>query len=187
MKRIRFRRKVEQQLNIRNIYPINQEIGRFTQQVSLINEIGEPLGTKSLSEALNLANEAGLDLVCVAPKAVPPVAKIMDFGSFKYKKEKELKKQKSSGKQTDIKTIRLSLRIGKHDLDFRIDQAQGFIEREDKVRIEMMLKGREMQYANKAFEIINGFITELGQKIPVKVESPTKRMGGRFEAVVMPA
>ena len=133
-----------------------------------------------------MAKEVGLDLVCVAPKAVPPVVKIMDYGSFKYKKEKQLKKQKLLQKQGELKTIRLSARIGKHDLDVKINQAIKFIEKSNKVKIELILKGREMQFKDKAGETIKNFVDQIEATCEIKIEQPTKKIGNRFEAIIAP-
>ncbi|MBI5621957.1 translation initiation factor IF-3 [Candidatus Falkowbacteria bacterium] len=152
-------------------------------QVRLIDENGEMVGVVDLTEALRRAEEAELDLVEVSPKAAPPVCKIMSFGSFKYKKEKEAKAQKQKQKVVEMKGIRLSLRIGAHDLEVRATQAKKFLDNNNKVKIEMILKGRERQYSDQAREVMQSFIRQLGE---VKIEQPFTKQGGKLSMIVAP-
>ncbi len=152
----------------------------------MIDENGERVGVISTFKALEMAREAGLDLVQVDPKSAPPVAKIMDYGQFKYEKEKQAHKQKVQQKKVEIKGIRLSVRISKHDFDFRIEQAKKFLERGDKLKIELVLKGREKQHPEKAAEIINSFISELERSEAFKIvrEQDLTKQGGRFTIII---
>lgn len=136
------------------------------------------------SEALKLAQEAGLDLIEVSPKANPPVCKILEFGSFKYQKEKEAKKQRAQSKATDTKGIRLSLKIGENDLKVRLKQAKKFLEKGSKIRIEMILRGREKAHADRGKELIEEFIETLREDFDLKVEQPVKKMHGRMNTIV---
>jgi translation initiation factor IF-3 len=133
---------------------------------------------------LALAQERGFDLVEISPKENPPVAKFLDFGQFKYELEKKKKTQKNRGKKTELKGIRLSLRIGKGDLDFRKNQAQKFLETGNKIKIEMILKGREKTHLDLAKEIINNFIQTLEEKIPIEIERPLNQQGGRLTVII---
>lgn len=142
-----------------------------------------PLGLMPLAQALEAAVKMELDLVLVAPKSEPPVARILNYKSFKYQKEKEARKNKASAKKIEIKTIRLSSRIGQHDLDVRLRQAQKFIEKGDKVHIEIILKGRERQHGEIALEVVKDFTTQLEALIPIKIEQTPKRMGSRIDAI----
>ena len=150
----------------------------------LIDGKNEHLGIVSLQEALRLAEESGYDLVEVSPAAEPPVAKIIDYGQFMYQQKKLLQKQKAKVKKTGLKGIRLSPRIGKHDLELRQRQAGSFLEDGHKIRIEMSLRGREKSHADLAQEIIDKFIQSLGEDI--KLEQPLSRQGGKLSVIIAP-
>jgi translation initiation factor IF-3 len=138
----------------------------------------------SREAALKLAQEAGLDLIEVSPKAEPPVCKIMDFGSFKYQKEKEAKQQRAASKEVEIKGIRLSFRIGENDLAVRRKQALKFLEKGHKVRIEMILRGREKAHRGRAGEIIYSFADSLKETYEVRVEADLKNVGNRIQTII---
>jgi len=163
-------------------YPVNEKIR--IPNVSVISEDGQPLGVMPTFKAIAMARERGLDLVLVAPKAETPVAKFLDYGSFKYQKEKALKKQKAQQKKIELKEIRLSPRIGKHDLDVRVEQAENFLNRGDKINIVIILRGREMQHQDLAKVVIEDFIKAVGQAVTVKIEEPVKKQGNRFGATI---
>ena len=150
----------------------------------MIDEKGLALGIISTAEALRIAMERGFDLVEVSPKAEPPVAKILDHGQFKYQKEKEVRKQKVQSHEVDTKGIRLSVRIGDHDLDVRRQQAKKFLERGDKIRPEIVLRGREKSHADLAEEIIKDFVKSLEEYFPLRVEQPISKMNGRVTTTV---
>ncbi len=158
--------------------------GIKSPEVRVIGAEGEMIGVISTDEALSLAREAGLDLIEVSPKANPPVCKIMDFSNFKYQKEKEAKKQRAQSKEVETKGIRLSMRIGENDLNVRLNQATKFLEKGHKVRIEMIMRGREKEHFDRAREIVNGFIKKIGESYEVRVESPMKRAGNRMDTII---
>lgn len=185
MKRIRFRKKQDNRQIQREIYPVNERIR--SRELRVIDENGQMLGVLPTFKALGMARERGLDLVEVSPKAEPPVAKFLNYGSFKYQQEKAAKKQKLLQKGGDIKELRLSPRIGKHDLEIRIKQAEKFLKRGDKVNVEILLKGREKQFPGIAVEMINGFIAELKKLLPVTAEQEPKRLGNKINAVITSA
>ncbi len=155
-------------------------------EVSVINEEGEQIGTVETAVALQMAVDAGMDLVEVNPKANPPVVKIMDFGQFRYEREKKAHKQKLQQKKVETKSIRLSVRISEHDFDFRLNQAEKFLAKDNKLKIEIMMRGREKQYPQKAMESINRFIDELKtrENLNVEVEQPLTRQEGRFNIIL---
>lgn len=163
-------------------YWINEQIR--APEVRVIDEEGQNVGIMPTLEAVKLAKEKELDLVEVFPKAEPPIAKIIDYGKFLYQKDKEARKQRAKQKRVEVKGIRLSLRISTHDRDVRLKQAKGFLEDGDKVKIEIILKGREKQYANMAREAINQFIESLDKLIPTRIEQQLSFQGGRFSAVI---
>ncbi|MDD4607126.1 MAG: translation initiation factor IF-3 [Patescibacteria group bacterium] len=158
-------------------YRINHKIQ--APEVRLVGTDEEYIGVVSLNEALKQAEEAGLDLVEISPKAEPPVVKITDFGSFKYNLQKQNKKNKIT---KESKGIRLSPRIGEHDLSVKIEQTQKFIEKNYKVKIEMLLKGREKAHKDIAQDIITGFIKNLGENI--EIEQPLTHQGHKFITVI---
>lgn len=136
-----------------------------------------------MSEALRRAESAGLDVVEVAPQAQPPVAKIVNFGKLQYEKEKQERKNRAKTKKGgEIKGIRLTMKIGEHDLMVRVNTGQKFLTKGDKLKIELQLRGRERAHPEIAREVIKKYIQLLEREI--NVESPTKQIGHRFSAIV---
>jgi translation initiation factor IF-3 len=166
-------------------FRVNQQIR--VPEVFLIDENGQSLGVVPTGKALVLALEAGLDVVEVNPRVQPPVAKIMDYGQFKYKKEKEAQKQKIKQKKVEVKGIRLSVRISQHDFDFRLEQARRFLGRGDKLRLELVLKGRERQHPEKAEEMLKKFYYLLKETpdFNIEIEQGLTKQGGRFNIVLI--
>lgn len=164
---------------------INQNIK--AEKLFLIDENNEPIGIVSLEEALRLASEADLDLIEVNPKGNPPVAKISNFGQVKYEKEKLAHRQKMQQKKIEMKNIRLTFRISAHDLELRVNQAEKFLAKENKIKIDLILRGRERQYPKKAAEIVNDFFNKLKEKenLNVEVEQPLTNQGGRFTMILL--
>ena len=154
------------------------------EQVRLIDENGQNLGTLNTADALALARDKGLDLVEVSPLANPPVVKIVDYSKLKYQEEKERRKEKAKQKKIEVKGIRLSLRISEHDQEVRVKQAEKFLKQGDKVKIEMILKGRERQHFSLAREIINKFINSINQLVETVVEQPLNVQGGKLSVVI---
>jgi len=138
----------------------------------------------STKKAIEMASERGMDLIEVSPKAEPPVCKVMEYGTFKYQKEKEIKKQRAASKEVEIKGIRISFKIGASDLDVRLQQAKKFLEKGHKLKIEMQLRGREREHKNRAKEIFNNFVELLKPDYDVKVESPVQFQSGRMNMIV---
>ncbi|NUM25690.1 MAG: translation initiation factor IF-3 [Candidatus Buchananbacteria bacterium] len=155
-----------------------------SEQVRLIDENGENIGIVTTAKALEMARDLGLDLVEVSPLANPPVAKILNYSKLKYQEEKERRKEKAKQKKVETKGIRLSLRISEHDTDVRIKQAQKFLTNEDKVKLEILLKGRERQHQDLAKEIIDKFIQKVGEAVPVVIEQPLNRLGSKLQVVI---
>ena len=150
-------------------------------EVRVIDQHGQNLGVLSAAQALHAAQSAGLDLVEVNPKAIPPVCRIINYGQYRYEQEKEARKAKAKQKMVEVKGIRLSLRIKGADLELRKTQAAEFLERGDKVKIEMVLKGREKAHTDLAQKIMDEFAASLPQ---ASVLQPVSRMGGRISLVV---
>jgi len=156
-------------------------------EVFLIDENDNNVGIVPTQKALEIAREAGFDLVEVNPKVNPSVAKIMDYGQFKYEKEKKAHKQKLQQKKIDTKGIRLSVRISKHDFDFRFNQAIKFLAKGNKLKIELILKGREKQHPQKAVETINEFVKKLekNEDLDIVREQNLTKQGGRFTIILV--
>ena len=181
MRRIWRRAKPKQEKRFR----VNDQIR--IPEVFLIDESGERLGVMPTTKAISMARDAEMDLVEVDPSAKPSVVKIMDYGQFKYERDKQAHKQRAQQKKVETKGIRLSVRISKHDFDFRFEQAKKFLEKGNKLKVELGLKGRERQHLNKAVEVINGFVGEL-EKIDgfnIIREQDLTRQGGRFTIVLV--
>lgn len=169
---------------VKKFYRINREI--TTEEVRLIDENDTHIGVMSLSEALQKAQTAELDLVEIQPNSQPPVCKIDDYGRLKYGIEKEQRKQKAKQKRVEIKGIRLSLRIGPHDFNVRLKQAKRFLEAQDKVKVELVLRGRERQHTELGKKIIEQFVTALHaqENIPIVRESEIGAQGGHLSMII---
>lgn len=137
--------------------PANDEI-RYPE-VRLIGPNGEQYGVVTSEDARQKANEAGTDLVIVAEKANPPVVRIMDLGKHMYEKRKKDAKQKAKSKSGDIKGIRIGFRMGEHDLEIRLRQAEQFLQEGHKVKLEMRLHGREKGRVDMAQDTMRKFVT----------------------------
>ncbi|MCD8378277.1 MAG: translation initiation factor IF-3 [Candidatus Gastranaerophilales bacterium] len=138
-------------------------------EVRLIDENGENHGIVSTSKALAMAEEAELDLVVVSPNQEPPVAKILNYGKYKYELEKRAKEAKKKQHTVDIKEVKVRYKIDTHDYQVRIKSINKFISQGNKVKIVVMLRGREMQHSNLAFDLANKFMADLvGDTIAVE-------------------
>ena len=127
----------------------------------VIGTDGEQLGILPLAEARRLADEAGVDLVEISPSANPPVAKIIDWGKYQYQKMKEQQKNRKKAKASELKQMRLGLKIGQHDLEIKVRKIRKFLASGDKVKIMVFFRGREMAHKELGFELINRIITML--------------------------
>lgn len=163
-------------------YRVNQKIK--VPEVRVIGVGGEALGILPTEEAIKLAEAAEMDLVEVSPKAEPPVCKILDYGQFKYQKEKEAKKRKAQSAEVDIKGIRLSVRIGVGDLQVRLKQALKFLEQGDKIRVELPLRGREKAHRDVAGQVMNDFLEQVKAVYPVRIEQESKYVAGKFTMII---
>lgn len=178
----RFNRRAKPKAEIKN-FRINQEIR--VPEVRVIDDQGNPLGVLATHEALKIAEDRELDLIEVNPKAEPPVCKLIDYNKFLYQQEK--KEQKNKSKSAEVKNIRLSVRIGQHDIDVRLNQVAKFFEKGHPVKIDLNLKGRERAHADLAKEMIETFIIKTREKLgegKVIVDQPAVRQGNSFFAVI---
>lgn len=148
-------------------YLTNEEIGY--EKVRVVDEEGKNLGVFSLKEAVKLAKEKNLDLILISEKADPPVCKIADYGKFVYLMEKKEKEKKRESRE--MKTIRLGYNISLHDFQVRIKQAEKFLKQNHKVKVELILRGREKLFKDLAKKKIEDFFEALKEKIEVEKES----------------
>jgi translation initiation factor IF-3 len=153
-------------------------------ELQIIDGAGQMLGVMTTGEALKKAHEAGFDLVEVSPKANPPVAKFLDWGKFQYQQEKQMRKQKIRAKKVDTKGVRLSAKISDHDLEVKANQTSNFLDDGQKVKIEMILRGREHQHVDVAKEVMKKFIGMV--TIPYQIEQDITKQGGRISLIIFP-
>lgn len=153
---------------------INEQIR--DKEVRLIGEDGEQLGVMSAKEAQRLAEEAGLDLVKIAPTAKPPVCKIVDYGKFKYEQARKEKEARKKQKIIEIKEIRLSPNIDTNDLNTKVNAARKFLTKGDKVKITLRFRGREMAHMNSSKHILDDFAASLSD---VAVVEKAPKVEGR--------
>lgn len=160
----------------------NQQIR--AAKLSVVDEMGNQLGEMDKYAAINLAQEKGLDLVEVNPTAEPPVAKIMNYGSFQYQREKQLKKQKKQSKTLEVKNIRLSMKIGEHDKQTKIKQANKFLDKGHKVKVELIVRGREFTHLDLAKDMVRQFKDELA--VQTQVEQDVTKQGNKLFMILIP-
>ena len=153
---------------------INEQIR--DKEVRVIGEDGEQLGIMSAREALQLAEEAGGDLVKIAPTAKPPVCKIVDYGKFKYEQTRKEKEAKKKQKVIEIKEIRLSPNIDTNDLNTKINAAKKFLSKGDRVKVTLRFRGREMAHMAASKHILDDFAEALAD---VSVVEKAPKVEGR--------
>mgnify|MGYP003668945780 CR=1 FL=1 len=149
--------------------------------IRVVSEEGEQLGIIPTEQALERARDAGLDLVEVAPNERPPVCRIMDYGKYKYDKNKKLH---NSHARTKTKEIRLRPKTGDEDIRTKIRQAEKFLEHKDKVQISVLFRGREMAHieeGRKVMAMVVEMLSEVG-----KVETPPQQHGRRMICMIAP-
>ncbi len=147
------------------------------KEVRCTSDEGTNYGIISTADALKLADEMGLDLVLIAPDAKPPVAKIMDYGKFKYQQEKKKKEAKKNQKVIVIKEIKLSVKIAENDISYKVKHAREFLEEGNHVRFRVFLKGREMANPQSGIEVLTK-IWPMIEDIAVMDKEP--KLEGRY-------
>lgn len=145
------------------------------QNVQLIKENGENIGTVSLDFAMSQAHQSNLDLVLVSPNAKPPVCKIMDYGKFKFEQTKKEKEAKKKQKMVETKEIRITPNIEKHDFEFKLKNMRKFIQDGNKVKITVRFRGREVNNSKAGEVVLNNFIENM--RDVATVEKPPKLEG----------
>ncbi len=145
---------------------INEQIR--DKEIRLIGEDGSQLGIMSTRDALKMAEEAGLDLVKIAPAAKPPVCKIVDYGKYKYELARKEKEAKKKQRTTEVKEIRLTPNIDTNDLNTKVNAARKFLSKGDKVKITLRFRGREMAHMNSSRHILDDFAQSLSDVATVE-------------------
>ena len=125
------------------------------KEVRCTSDEGTNYGIISTAEALKIADELGLDLVLIAPDGKPPVAKIMDYGKFRYQQEKKKKEAKKNQKVIVVKEIKLSVKIAENDISYKVKHAREFLEEGNHVKFRVFLKGREMANPQAGVDVLN--------------------------------
>ena len=155
-----------------------------SSEVQVITKDGDNLGILNTNEAISKAKEEGLDLIEIAPKARPPVCKIMDMGKFRYDAQKKANKAKKKQKKIELKEIKLRPVTEVHDYTFKIKNAQKFLSKGDKVKFTIKFKGRELQHSHLGNELMNKIKQDM-QEIG-KVELQPKFDGKQMIMVIQP-
>ncbi len=170
---------------------VNQDGGPRVNQaitcpkVRLVDENGEMVGVVTKAEALQMAEEASLDLVEVSPNADPPVCKILDYGKYKYEAQKKKAEAKKKQKVIEIKEIKMRPVIDENDYQVKMRNVRRFLEEGDKVKVTMRFRGREMSHQELGLEILKRIQEEL--KDSIKIEQSPKLEGKQIILIVAPA
>lgn len=143
---------------------------------------GEQLGVVSIDEAQRIADDANLDLVEIAPNAEPPVVRIMDYGKFKYEQSKRDREARRGSKQVELREVRMRVKIGKHDRDFKVRTARKLLGAGDKVKVSVMFRAREITHPEVARELLDGFAAELEEDASVERRPALE---GRFMSMTL--
>lgn len=153
-------------------------------QIRLIASDGKQLGLFSTDAAIKMAQEEGLDLVEIDPNAKPPVCKIMDYGKFKYTKQKQQHQSRKNQVIVHLKEIKLRPNIGEHDLEFKVRHVRRFLEEKDKAKITVQFRGREIQHVNLAREVLDKVLKQIEDVGAVEVAP--KLEGKNLSMILMP-
>ncbi len=154
------------------------------REVQLIDESGENRGVTQTRDAIQMAQDAGLDLVEVAPNAVPPVCKIMDYGKFKFEQQKKAAEARRNQKVVEIKEIKLRPAIDDHDYEVKMKAIKRFFEEGDKVKITLRFRGREMAHQDIGMKVLQRVKEEIN--LIGKVEQEPKLEGRQMIMVIAP-
>jgi translation initiation factor IF-3 len=152
------------------------------KEVRVIGQNGEQIGIMSPKEAMKLAQEAELDLVKIAPKAQPPVCKIVDYGKYRYELARKEKDAKKKQKTVEIKEVRLSPNIETNDLNTKVNNAKKFISKGNKVKVTLRFRGREMAHMQQSKHILDDFAEMLADVATVE-KAP--KLEGRAMSMVL--
>jgi translation initiation factor IF-3 len=152
-------------------------------QVRLIGPEGEQVGVVDTARAIEIAMEAELDLVEIAPEAQPPVCRIVDYGKFRYDKEKKAKEARKKQHNVQMKGIRIAgANISEHDLEYRVSHIRDFIEKGNRVKVSVRFRGRQMAYQEKGRELLRALAVQM-EDLAVVDQEP--RMEGREMSLIL--
>lgn len=146
----------------------------------MVDEKGSQMGVMKTQEAILLAKQKGVDLVLVTANTTPPVCKLIEYGKYLYRQKKHERKSKV----TEVKGIRLNFNISLHDIETKAKQAKEFLEKGDKVKIELILRGREKALAGFAKEKINKFVEILNSYLAIEFDQEIKKLPFGFIAII---
>ncbi len=169
-------------LKIENTNRINEQIR--ISPVRVVDAEGEIVGVITVDEARKIATEAGMDLVEVAPNARPPVCRIMDYGKFKYDQKKKLAKNNKQH-HVQVKEIRLRPKTGEHDIDFKVKRARTFLAGGDKVKINVIFRGRENAHHERGRDMLTEIVKRL-EDIAKLEKAPGMESGRTMSAILAP-
>ena len=162
---------------------INEDIK--VREVRLIDENGENRGIVSIREALQIAEDAGLDLIEISPQAAPPVCKVLDFGKYKYEMQKRKAEARKNQKVVEIKELKLRPMIDTHDYEVKVKQAKKFLSEGNKVKFTMRYKGREMSASNLGQDVLHRILDDLEGLY--KLDAEPKLEGKQMTMMISPA
>lgn len=171
-----------QQAPVRDGPRVNDEIA--VPKVRLIDADGEQVGVVSIEEALQIAEEAGLDLVEVAGQAQPPVCKVLDYGKMKYESQKKKSEARKKQKVIEIKEIKMRPMIDQHDYEVKVRNMRRFLEDGDKVKVTIRFRGRELAHQDLGLKLLDRVKEEIDEL--AKVEQDGKMEGRQMVMVIAP-
>lgn len=163
-------------------FRINKEI--TAREVRLLDEQGEMVGVVNIYKAIEIASNAGLDLIEVSPNANPPVCKVADFGKMRYEMQKKAADSKKKQKHTELKEVKFSVNIGKGDYDFKVKHIIRFLKHKDKVKVSMRIKGREITHLELAEKIMMDIINDIEDL--AKIDQKPKMEGRQMVLILSP-
>ena len=152
--------------------------------IRVIDSDGSQLGVITPKEAMAIASEKNLDLVLVSETAKPPVCKIMDYGKYKYERDKKLKEAKKKQHNADVKEVKMRYKIDEHDYQVRVRSAQRFLKSGDKVKATVSFRGREIQHSNLAFDLLKRMAGDLEDL--AEIQQRPKREGRNIMMMLSP-
>lgn len=163
-------------------HQINEQIR--DRSVRVVSDDGQQLGLMSAREAMEIAEQKGLDLVKVSPTANPPVCKIMDYGKFRFEQAKKQQEAKKNQKVIELKEMRLSATIDKHDLEVKAKNVNKFLKDGDKVKVSIRFKGRQMAHTEQGMVVMNEFFVMVEEN--ASIEKQAKIEGRNMFMILAP-
>ncbi len=173
---------LKKEVKIKQLPKVNREIR--SQYVKLVDEKGTVLGEFNIRQAMTMARQRGLDLVEVAPKARPPVCKMMDFGRYLYEKKRQERQSRKHQHRTSARGMRLSLKISEHDYQVKLNKIKEFLQDGDRVKVTLRLRGREVLHSHLGIKLIQRIASDLEGL--GKLESDPKQENNLINATFLP-